>query len=227
MFTGADEATFIAGSLALRQDRYNLLSRRLRNYQVLAAVLLAINAVAVIDLIIARHRTRVVPYVIEVDGNGIPRNLGAPPEIGGKDHRVVRSLLADWIWHARTITADRDLQNSFLRRAQSYTTGQARTDLTAFLQQKRNPFEAIAQKTVAVAVESILPLAETEDGWEIVWVEQHRPHSGGGHEEKWRALVTIDWNPPKDEVLSFNPLGLEVKTLNWTRVGQLEKETEQ
>lgn len=220
-----DEAAFIAGSLQLRQDRYNLLSRRLRNYQVLAAVMVLINAIMVIDLVISRHRDRVVPYVIEVDGNGLPRSLGVPPEISPRDQRVTTSLLADWIWHARSITADRGLQERMLRRAQSYTTGQARTELTTFLEKRRNPFEVMQQKTVSVHVELTLPVGGEAEDWEVVWVEEHRNHTGAGHTERWRALVRIDWNPPQDdEALSLNPLGLDIKTLSWTRVSRDDKE---
>jgi type IV secretory pathway TrbF-like protein len=80
-----------------------------------------------------------------------------------------------------------------------------------------NPFKRAEFETVAVEVQSVLPL--TGATWRLEWLETVRDREGHatGH-ATWTATVTVSVQTPTDEKsLLQNPTGLAIQSLNWSQ----------
>jgi type IV secretion system protein VirB5 len=80
-----------------------------------------------------------------------------------------------------------------------------------------DPFKRARDETVAVAVESVLPLSG--DTWRVEWREARRARQGEkAPPEQWQATITISVSPPSDDAtILTNPTGLYVEAFNWSR----------
>jgi len=214
----------LPGTLAPRFSYYALWNQRLERWRKLAMFLAFLQPFTVGGYIIYSLQDHVRPYVVSVDRSGFPRLVGPAPRASRDDPRIVKALLVDWIWSARTVTPDGELQENLLKKAQSYTLGQAREELVAHLAENRNPYGVSAGDRVSVRVESVMPIGESEKEWEVVWYERRRSDLDASTAEKWKALVAITWKTPeREDYLALNPLGFRIETLNWTRLVWVEE----
>lgn len=215
---GAPEHPYLDGQ-RLRAHAYLDLARTAANYRLLAVLLLAANLALTAGLLAQSQRTRITPYVVDVDRHGHavafrPADRLADPGRALRVHEVSR-----WVRHVRTVTTDRAVQRHLVLTAYAYTGGRAVTLLNDWYRAEP-PFARAERGTVEVEVTSVLALPEGRDGWQVQWTETRRDrHGTRAATERWQALVTLDLDPPErvEEVLT-NPLGLRVVDFDWTRL---------
>lgn len=208
--------------VARRVDHYVFIRNRLRNHQVLSAVLVVLVAAALGAEIYFRATARVRLHVVEVDHLGNVRAIGPAREIDASDPRIVRVQLVEWIRQARTVTSDQRLQQLFVRTATDRTRGQARTALNELLE-TRNPFLTARRAAIEVTEITALPIPDTPH-WEVQWTERRRRARTAVPErtERWRAIVRFDWQAPQDAEGETNPLGFILTHVEWTRLGSTD-----
>jgi type IV secretory pathway TrbF-like protein len=212
------ETTTLPG-VARRIDHYVFIRNRLRNYQVLSVVLVALVAFALGAEIYFRATARVRLHVVEVDHLGNVRNIGPAKEIDVSDPRIVRAQLFEWVRRTRTVTSDPSLQDLYVRSATARTRGLARAAVNELFA-TRNPF-LLAQRTLIEVTElTALPIPETSN-WEVQWTERARAARTSTHtrDERWRAIVTFAWQAPEANQEEVNPLGFVLSHVAWTLLG--------
>ena len=197
-------------------DRYAGLARGKRNWQLTALVLLLTLLVATSGLVWLLTRSRVTPYVVEVDRHGQAVALGPAKPLEEADERFLRFVLSLYIHDLRSLLADSEAQKGLYDRAYDHTAGAA-TDFLNRHFQDHNPFERAAKERIAVQVRSILPLSE--DSWQVQWTETARNLAGRPlATSSWQAVLTVEMHPPTStETLLENPLGLYVTEIHWTQ----------
>jgi len=208
-----------------RRDRYNQLVARVR-ILTLCLVLALVGVSGQTALIAWKWSTwEVRSFIFSTDRVGEVRYLGSASEVSNRDPRVIRGVLQDWLFRARTVTSDPAIQRQFIAEAQALTTGAARQILQLELRRDRNPFVMARERSVSVEVVSMLPIGEGVDQWDLVWLERHT--NAGGRvlsEERWKAIVTLDFSAEMDrngnEVFGFAQLGWRIRTLNMQRVSE-------
>lgn len=196
---------------------------------------LVVLALAVVDLALTgallwlSSRSTVVPYVVEVDPTGRavavgPATPGAPTARPAK--AVVVHALQLFFTHARTVTADRELQRRLLLDAYAYAGGRA-VSLLNEAYRRQSPFALAERMSIAPQVTSVLALTADESAWQVQWSEAVRGQSGTLlRTETWQATATISIEPPTTaEELSANPFGIRVTSFDWIRLTTDPKES--
>jgi type IV secretion system protein VirB5 len=197
-------------------DRYASLARGKRNWQLTTLALLLTLLVTTSALAWLATRSRVMPYVVEVDRHGQAVALGPAKPLEEADERFLRFILSLYIHDLRSLLADGEAQKELIDRAYDHTAGAASDFLNRHFQE-HNPFERATKERIAVQVRSILPLSKKS--WQVQWVETARHFDGRPlASTSWQAVLTIEMDPPTStETLLRNPLGLYVTEIHWTR----------
>lgn len=203
----------------LRANAYLDLAKTLTNYRLLALALLAVDLVLVGTVVWQSTRTRITPYVVELDAYGNAVAFGAAERLASPDHALLVHEISRWVRHVRTVTLDPEVQRRSILDAYAYTGARANRLLNDFFRH-RAPFALAERATVSVQVTSVLALTEAERTFQVQWRESEREISGGVEEiSRWQALITVDVDPPErvEEVVT-NPLGIRVVDFDWTRL---------
>jgi len=201
-------------------ERYGEYITRERAWRTIAIVCAAICAIAVVGLVWMGTQNKLVPYVVEVDklGTAIAAHRADAAQL--PDSRIIRSQLARWITDLRTVYLDAAAERSAITDAYGMINqgSPAYGMLNDYMRQdEHQPFHRAQSETVAIDVQSVLPL--TADTWRVEWLETVQDLSG--HETSrtpWSATVSVVVHPPMDEAsILRNPTGLYVQTLNWAQ----------
>ncbi len=198
-------------------ERYGDLARGKRNWQHAALGLLVANLVLAAALAWLSTRSRVTPWVVEVDRLGQAVAFGPAERLRPTDERLIRYQLSLYVHHLRTVLADTEAQRELLERGYDYSRGAAVVFLNGHFS-RRNPFELAKSGRIRVQLQSILPLSESS--WQVQWLETRQlPGGRDGEESRWQAVLTVELDPPETtETILKNPLGLYVTEISWTQV---------
>lgn len=186
------------------------------NWMLFASALLILNALLCCALLWQAGRSKVVPYVVEVDRHGQAVAFG-PAEVLEKPHeRLYRYFLSILIRDLRTVSGDPQAQRRALSNAYAFLREPAVSRANDYFR-RNNPFDPDRPAT-NVQVTSVLQIAENT--WQIQWTETAFSRDGRRlREELWQAVVKTVFSPPTtSEALLSNPLGLFVHQLDWTRI---------
>jgi type IV secretory pathway TrbF-like protein len=185
---------------------------------------LCVSLVLAVGMVWQSTRSRVVPYVVEVDRLGqaesfpVPLSPSSLPELVT---RMERYEVAAFIRDARSVTTDAAVEKMRLDELHSRACAAADRYLDDYFHSDgfaHNPFKLAQKQTVAVNINSILQLSA--NSWQIRWTEQTRDLNGIvlGPATRWEAQVqtTIDAPTGADGVVT-NPLGFHITNLVWTQ----------
>ena len=213
-------ATPLPDYLAARQaheSRWDRLASGKRNWQLAAAVLLALDVFLSIAFFQASRRSSVIPYVVEVDRHGEAVAVRPAGALNLPDTLLWRYVLSVFVRNLRSVPSDPELLKLHLADASAFLRGNAVATVRQSFE-RTNPFELAKTETVSVPPE-ISILRRGAHHWQIEWTEIHNDRSGQRREERWQALVTTQVDPPRRlDLLLGNPLGFFITDLDWTRV---------
>ncbi len=166
-------------------------------------------------------KSRVQPYVVEVNKLGDALTVGVMPQAGQADPRVIRTQLARWIFDARTLYADVGAERQMIIELYSMIAegSAAQEQMNEYLR-SNDPLGRAQTELVTIHINSVVPLPGSQSMWRIEWVE--KVTSRDGHtvisEKVWQADVTVLINAPTDIATAMvNPLGVYVSAYNWTQ----------
>lgn len=186
------------------------------NWMIFASALLLLNALLGCALVWQAGRSKVVPYVVEVDRHGQAVAFGPAEVIEEPHERLYRYFLSVFIRDLRTVSGDHQAQRRSLANAYALLREPALGRVNDYLR-RNNPFDP-DRTTANVQVTSVLQIADST--WQIQWTETAYSRDGRRlREELWQAAVKTVFAPPTtSEALLSNPLGLFVQELDWTRI---------
>ena len=199
-------------------ERYGDYIAQAHAWRLTALASLGVAFVAVSGVVWIGAQNRIVPYVVQTDRLGdaiaISRADIAPPA----DPRLIRAQLARWVTDVRSVYTDAAAEKHVITEAYAMINrnaagAQALNDWFS----NNDPFQRARDETVAVAVESVLPLSGNT--WRAEWREDKRTRQGGlVSSQQWQASITVSVNPPADDAaILLNPTGLYVESFNWSR----------
>jgi type IV secretory pathway TrbF-like protein len=205
-------------------ERYSSHVIAKRNWQIVAAGSLCVSLVLAVGMVWQSARSRVVPYVVEVDRLGqaesfpVPLSPSSLPElVTGMERYEVAAFIRD----ARSVTTDPAVEKMRLDELHSRARGAADRYLDDYFHSDgfaHNPFKVAQKLTVAVKIDSILQLST--HSWQIRWTEQTRDLNGvaDGQTTQWEAQIQTTMDVPTDaDGVVTNPLGFEITNLVWTK----------
>lgn len=197
-------------------DRYADLARGKRNWQLAALGLLALAGLLGTGLVFVASKSRVVPYVVEVDRLGQAASFGPAEELRKTDERLVRYQLALFVRDVRSIYSDPEVEKAAINRAYAHAKDGALVFLNDHFR-RSNPFLRAQDGNVTVDVSSVLRLSERS--WQLSWSESgSTPGGRAAPASSWQAVLAVEVVPPeKTDALLVNPLGLYVTEIHWTQ----------
>ena len=167
--------------LAARQEwleRYGDYIAQARTWRMVAMLSLIVAGVALTSLVLLARQSRVVPYVVKVDRLGDAVAVERADAAVQPDEAMIKAQLARWVTAVRSVYVDaaaqRDIDHRSLCDDQSARLGLWRPQR---LMRAHDPFERAKTETVAVQVESVLPIAGAS--WRVEWREEVRGRDGG------------------------------------------------
>ena len=198
------------------------LARGKRNWQFVAFFSLALLALAVAGLVTLSVQSRVVPYVVEVDGAGRATAIAPAEAVPAVADRVVTAAVARFVSNIRTAYADPVAQRDAVYRAYAYVVGDAGTYLEAYFSDPANdPRERGQGYRRDVEVTNVLPVPGGPEGgpktYRVQWDERETSPREGVRERSWEGYLSVTVSPPTStEALERNPLGVYVTDLSWS-----------
>lgn len=199
-------------------ERYGSYIARAKVWRGIALTSLVIAAVAVGGVVHFASQNKLIPYVVEVGGDGRPLQVYYADEAQPLDQRVIRAQLGQFVQDMRSVSTDVAVQRRAVERAYAHLSADmpAYTAVNQWFRQNV-PFERAAEETVVVEVRQVLPLSDKT--WRIEWVERPRSRNGESMPAtRWTGTATIvtsgEVNP---QTLLYNPTGLYIKEFDWSR----------
>jgi len=201
-------------------ERYGSYIKSRNQWRLIAFLSLGLSIPAVAYSLMQSGKTKVIPYVVEVDGKGSVVGGGPVSASVFQAENVIKANISRFIKNFRGVTVDSYLQRQRIDDVYSFLPAQSRASvkLNSYFRADGNPFERAKEVTVAVNIVAVVRL--TEESYRAEWVEVTYGRNGQEQErERWQAIVTFELIPPEGAQIITNPLGVYVKDIEW------EKET--
>ncbi|HEY0597902.1 conjugal transfer protein TrbF [Sphingopyxis sp.] len=160
-------------------------------------------------------QSRVVPYVVEVDGLGEARAV-APVVTGYRptDPQVAWHL-GRFITNVRARSLDPVLMRENWLSAYDFASDRAALFLGEYAR-AADPFADVGRRTVSVQVSSVVRASDTS--FQVKWTESEYERGSLAGTSRWTAMLGVKLRPPRSaETLRKNPLGLYVDAIDWSR----------
>lgn len=200
-------------------DTFLRLAAQAANWRLFAFFSSGIALAAVAGVIYVGSQSKFIPMLVEVDKLG--QTLAVKAVTGDlaitDSSRLVYREMFDLIENLRSVTTDREANNSRLSKGFSRLSNSARAYVRAELL-KAPPNEVGAKKTIQVKVKTALKLKGKS--WQIDWEEDSYALNGELlGVENWRATLQYELQPSGDEKqIRTNPIGFVVPELSWQKV---------
>lgn len=160
-------------------------------------------------------RSTITPYVVEVDKLGDVRAVGpAIPAYKPTDAQIAFQL-ARFIENVRSLSIDPIVVRKNWLRAYDFATAEAATTLNEYAREN-DPFANVGKRTVTVEVTNVV--RSSKESFDVRWREQTFEIGALTKTTRYTAVLTIVLERPRTEdVLRKNPLGVYVRSLNWSQ----------
>ncbi len=143
-------------------ERYGDLVLGKRNWQIVFAGLMLLSLVLAIGIVWASARTKVIPYVVEVDKLGYALTRPSALTASGTFttvERMKRYEIAAFIRNARLVCSDPVVEQNMINDLLAHAHGEADKFLELYFHADdfaRNPFQIMKHQTVRMQVQSSL-----------------------------------------------------------------------
>jgi type IV secretory pathway TrbF-like protein len=196
-------------------DRIGSARVQARNWQLMAVGCLFLAMALIGGLLWESSRSRITPYIVEVDAAGSVKALGPVNETYKPTDAQIAHHLERFIRDVRAVPIDPVVLRDNWLEAYDFTTQRGALNLNEFAR-GHDPFAHIGESSVSIEVTSVI--RASPDSFQVRWVERKFTNGAAAASERWTAILTIVLTPPRDEAhLRKNPLGLYVDGLNWSR----------
>ena len=186
-----------------------------KNWRLMAFGCLTLSVGLAFGMVWQSARSRVTPYVVEVDRLGEVQAVAPAITSYQPSDAQVAWYLARFITDVRSLSIDPVLVRRNWLEAYDFANGQAAVFLNDFAR-TNDPFKDIGDRSVSVEVTSVVRASNTS--FQVKWTEQTYRQGSLASTERWTAILTTNVAPPRTaEVLRKNPLGLYVTGIAWSR----------
>ena len=186
-----------------------------RNWRLMAFGSLTLSVSLAAGMVWQSARSRVTPYVVEVDRLGEVQAVAPAITPYQPSDAQIAWYLARFITDVRALSIDPVLVRRNWLEAYAFATDRAAVFLNEFAR-NNDPFKAIGDRSVSVEVTSVVRASDTS--YQVKWTEQVYRQGSLATTERWTAILTTAVEPPRTaDVLRKNPLGLYVTGIAWSR----------
>ena len=195
-------------------DRIGSAVAQAANWRLVALGALTLSFGLGSGLIWSTTQSRVVPYVVEVDGLGAVRAVAPITTTYNPTDAQLAWHLGRFITLVRSLPTDPVLVRGQWLDAYDMATGEAATFLSEHAR-LNDPFADVGRRSVTVAINSVVRASKSS--FQVKWTEQTFENGQLLRTSRWTAIVGIKiQTPTREEVLRKNPLGLYVTDIAWS-----------
>jgi type IV secretion system protein TrbF len=196
-------------------DRIGSARVQARNWQLMAVGCLSLAMALIGGLLWESSRSKITPYIVEVNAEGSVKALGPVNENYKPTDAQIAHHLERFIRDVRAVPIDPVVLRDNWLEAYDFTTQRGALNLNEFAR-GNDPFAHVGESSVSIEVTSVI--RASPNSFQVRWVERKFTNGAAAGSERWTAILTIVLTPPRDEArLRKNPLGLYVDALNWSR----------
>ncbi|GFO63607.1 conjugal transfer protein TrbF [Geomonas paludis] len=188
-----------------------------KNWRIMALALAGICALLTGGLIFQSAKSKVVPYVVQVNGDGLVQAAGPATRTNYTPSRaVLQYFLSQFVTYVRSVPLDPVVAKERWLSAYGYLRQSAANTLNE-IAQKEQPLQKVGQETVSVQIKSVVPLSG--DTYQVRWEENCFSKDGiSSGARNMTGLFTVEISPPTEEaMLKQNPLGLYIRHFSWSQ----------
>lgn len=199
-------------------ERYGSYLQRERIWRYVSFFLLFTNILLVLGFLREIGKSRVVPYVVEVDKLGHAVPVSAVSASSLSDDRITKYVLGEWIRRARAVLADPLVERQWMLFVVHHTAGAARAFVDRYYRNAdNNPLRIASKKLVTVEITQLMH--KSRRTWYAEWTETTWTVDGQkSSTDKWKGFFTVDVVPPKTaSEIRNNPLGQYLTYISWNR----------
>lgn len=198
-------------------ERYGDSLARARNWRLIALASIAVAGVAAAGIAYVGAQSKIQPFVVVTSQLGSPVAVARPVSSGGAHatRKIIIAQLANWVVNARTVTSDPAAQQVLIDKVYAMAGRSAADYLNSWFK-SHSPIGG--SEHVAVEITSVLP--QSADTYQVAWTETHSREGQQATKQHWKALLTVAESPElasKPGVALWNPYGLYVKQMSWTK----------
>ncbi|WP_010655134.1 conjugal transfer protein TrbF [Fluoribacter dumoffii] len=200
------------------------LMKSLQIWQLVSLGSLLITLAAIGGLITIGSQSKFIPLVFQQDASGNTLSVTRADRVGDASIDDYRAVAAHFIENIRMVSFDVALQKKAVFQVYSYLNQNdaALTKVQEFYSDKQhsNPFDRAAHEIVSIEIRTVLQ--ESNDTWQVDWVETVRNRDGTLKEKpaQMKAMVTMyqdnELNDVSNESILKNPHLIYVRDFNWS-----------
>jgi type IV secretion system protein VirB5 len=196
-------------------DRIGSARVQARNWQLMAVGCLFLATALIGGLLWESSRSKITPYIVEVDAEGSVKALGPVNENYRPSDAQIAHHLERFIRDVRAVPIDPVVLRDNWLEAYDFTTQRGALNLNEFAR-GNDPFAHVGESSASIEVTSVI--RASPNSFQVRWIERKFTNGAAAGLERWTAILTIVLTLPRDEAhLRKNPLGLYVDGLNWSR----------
>ena len=199
-------------------ERYGHFIQQAYNWRLLAMLEAVALVIGVAGLVYVAGQSKFVPYIVDVNQEGLPINVHLAQEAAQPDPRIVHAELANWLTMARGIVSDRAVEKQNIAGVYAMVQGPASGYMDVWYN-AHNPYQLSQKESVAVN-EPMTFLPVSAQSYVVQWTEV--AHDTNNYRvlttQNWEASISIGFETPQDEdSIEKNPIGLHITALSWTQ----------
>jgi type IV secretion system protein VirB5 len=186
-----------------------------RNWRLMAFGCLALTAGTSAALVWQSMRSRITPYVVQVDRLGEAQAVAPAQTSYQPTDPQIAWHLSRFIVHVRSVSLDPVLMRRDWLEAYDFVTRRGAQFLSEHAR-RAAPFAQVGERTVSVQVTSVV--RASDKSFQVKWVETAFERGAQTGSARWTAILTVVTRTPASaDVLRKNPLGIYVDAIDWSR----------
>lgn len=163
-------------------------------WQVTALISLLITLCSVSGVIFIGSQSKYIPYIVEKDSTGRVTTGGLAYPVATPDDIMYQATVSDFIFYSRIVTPDASLQRKAIFKVYSMLSDNDPSikKMNEWMKKDgKSPFDRASKEVVNVEIKSVLK--QTNNTWQVEWLESVRDRQGELIKEpfRMRALVTV------------------------------------
>ena len=202
-------------------ERYGDYIASARNWRFIAIVLALISLILAIGSIYIGSKSKLTPYIVEVDKLGQVVNVAPAERLMPDSPRVVKAMIMRFVIDWRAVSPDAVVQKAATDRLYKMVP-QGSPTLEKINGYYRDQSPYVVAQSMTVAIEPIgTPLPLSEQSWQVEWWETKRNLTGAIiSRTRYKAVMMVAFNLSSDQNKALdldNPIGLYITDINWSQ----------
>jgi len=190
-----------------------------KTWKTVAGVALGIALISVCGNVWIGAQNKLVPYVVEVDKEGVAVSVRRVTRTHPQDENMIRFMLARFVRDWRSVYVDAAAQHIAIESAYSMLPSGTAANMKVIAWLTENsPFKRAESETVTVTTRSVLRL--TAQTIQVQWDETRHSRSGEWIDtHRLQANIsTVFKTPSTESEILKNPIGLYLEDIHFTEV---------